>query len=1097
MNRKYILAACLCLGLTPMASTMANASNSKSVQQTDNTFKGKVVDAQGEPVIGATVMQKGTTNGVITDFDGNFTLKNASGVVVISYIGCKSQEVKVTPGKEVHIVLKEDAGLLEEVVVTGYGTQKKASLTSAISQIKGDEVFKDRAVSSTAVSLQGEIPGLTVTRSSSRPGSEGAALQIRGDISVNGNSSPLVIIDGQTGSIDELNSINGNDIENISVLKDASAAIYGSRAAAGVILVTTKRGKEGKAQITYNGSISRTTNGIQVPLCTNAQWLDMFYEAQYNDAAATTGLTDPEEINKRINWWIFTKDFGGTTLDETDIDPETGAPTVYQREKLFRALREGRTLTLSRGGFIERWEPNNYMMDYLYGQATSHKHNLSISGADQKFGYHLSLGYEDARSQLKPAYDGQKKYSARINADYQATDLLKLKASVAYEKRDVKTPSTDVGQGSFDPWFWAITNENGQPYDTFSGVRNPIGGLTQGGQNKWTLNTLRASLEGIYDLGFITKGLQLTGSAAYKRVEKIEQVQKNEVRYYDWVGKQYGIKQSPSGLSEYFNSWDAITLSGLINYNRTFADVHKVFAMIGMTAEQETNKAFSAGRYQGEMYPGSGLTDLNVYVSGENNMANGGSYSYGLVSYLTRLNYSYDDKYSVEFLARRDGSSKLSKAQRWKNFYSVSGYWRISGEEFMKSLTWLNDLKARYNYGKTGSVNGISNYERFATISTGNVLFGTDRANQTSMWLGGMTSDSRTWETIVSHNFGVDFTLLDNRLSGSFDYFIKTNSDMFISVEYPSVLGASAPKVNDGKFRARGWEFAINWRDNAGDLKYNVGFQLSDAWSKVLKLTNNEDIPYAGINSNRIIGKPRRAIYCYQTDGIFSTQEEVDAYYEMYYWNADHSGPKANNILPAPSKNSTNTLRPGARRLVDVNGDGVITRDDIYYAGDAAPRLTFGIKGGLEWKGIDFSVFFQGVGKQTILRSGNLYAPWVTNYMLQNSTFAGKMWSEDNQNTMYTIASRDQNFNKFNYENKDVSVQNNRYIRLKSLVLGYTLPKQWVKAATLERVRVYFSGEDLWESCKVNDGYDPEYGEGTNNTFPFSRLLTFGIDVTF
>ena len=406
-------------------------------------------------------------------------------------------------------------------------------------------------------------------------------------------------------------------------------------------------------------------------------------------------------------------------------------------------------------------------------------------------------------------------------------------------------------------------------------------------------------------------------------------------------------------------------------------------------------------------------------------------------------------------------------------------------------------MKVRYNYGKTGSVNGIGNYERFAGISTGSEIFGVTPAKQTTLWVSGMTSDNRTWETINSHNIGMDFTLLNNRLSGSFDYFIKTNSDMFISVDYPAVLGATAPKVNDGKFRARGWEFAVNWKDHIGDLKYYAGFNLSDAWSKVLKLTDNDNITYAGINSNRLVGKPRNAIYVYQTDGIFQTQEEVDAYYEMYYWNADHTGPKSGNILPVPSKSATNTLRPGARRLVDVNGDGKITKDDLYYAGDTAPRMTFGIKAGLEWKGIDFSVFFQGVGKQKVLRSGVLYAPWVCNYFMQNSTFAGKMWSAENPNAEYCIASRDQDFNKFNYENKDVSVQNNRYIRLKSLVLGYTLPKSWVKKATLENVRVYFSGDDLWEWTKVKDGYDPEYGENSNNTFPFSRLLTFGINVTF
>ena len=415
----------------------------------------------------------------------------------------------------------------------------------------------------------------------------------------------------------------------------------------------------------------------------------------------------------------------------------------------------------------------------------------------------------------------------------------------------------------------------------------------------------------------------------------------------------------------------------------------------------------------------------------------------------------------------------------------------------MKSLTWLNDLKLRYNYGKTGSVEGIGNYERFATLSTGSTILGINPSAHTTLWIDGMTSDQRSWETIDSHNFGLDFTLLNNRLSGSFDYFIKNNTGMFISVEYPQVLGASAPKVNDGKFGARGWEFALNWHDKIGEVKYNVGFNLADARSEVKKLTNNENVPNAGLNSNRLIGKPRNSIYVYKTDGLFQNQAEVDAYYDKYYWNADHTSPKEGNILPAPGKQKTNTLRPGARKVVDLDGDGVITRDDIYYAGDAAPRLSFGIKGGLEWKGIDFNMFFQGIGKQKILRTGNMYAPWVVNYTRQNVSFMGKMWSEEKTNAEYAIASRDAAFNRWNYQNKDVSVQNNKYIRLKSLVVGYTLPKAWTSKAGINKLRVYFSGDDLWEWTKVKDGYDPEYGEASNNTFPFSRQITFGVDLTF
>lgn len=1097
MDKKILFAAALCLASSPAIQIAAAENANLSVQQQKgNTVQGVVVDQNGEPVIGASVKVKGSKNGTVTNLDGKFTLHNANGAIEVSYIGYKTQTVKAAKGGNITVTLSEDASLLDDVVVVGYGQQKKASLTSAITQIKGDEVFKDRTVSSTAVALQGEIPGLTVTRTSTRPGSEGAAFQIRGDISVNGNSSPLIIIDGVTGSLNELNSMNGNDIDNISVLKDASAAIYGSRAASGVILVTTKRGKEGKAHISYNGSISRTINGIQAPMTSTSEWLDMFYEAQYRDASALTGSLDPDVIHNNFNWWIFNS-FGGPTLDTSDIDPETGNPTVYKGEKLFNALRSGKVLTLQNGNKVERWDTNQDIMDALYGQATSQKHNVNISGADQKFGYNLSLGYESAQSQLKPAYDGQRKWSGRLNADYKATDDLKFSTNISYEKRNVQNPSTDVGQGWMDQWFWALTNENGDPYDTFSGSRNPIGGLTQGGTHKYQLTTLRGNVSGTYDFKKFVKGLSLTGNAAYKMVEENSQTTQYKVQYYDWVGTETGNKNAPGKMNQSNKRWENLNLSALLNYQNTFAKVHNVAAMVGMTAEQETYKGISLGRYKGPMYEGAGIEDMNLFIGGDNNAANGGKSSWGLVSYLTRMSYNYDNRYSVEFLGRRDGSSKLSEAQRWKNFYSISGYWRISGEKFMKSLTWLNDLKLRYNYGKTGSVEGIGNYERYATVSTGSTILGINPSAHTTMWLGGMTSDQRSWETIDSHNIGLDFTFLNNRLSGSFDYFIKTNNGMFISVEYPQILGASAPKVNDGKFRARGWEFALNWRDKIGEVKYNVGVNLSDAWSEVMKLTNNENVPNAGKNSNRLIGKPRNAIYVYQTDGLFQNQQEVDAYYEMYYWNADHTGPKEGNILPAPGKQVTNTLRPGARKYVDINGDGKITRDDIYYAGDAAPRLAFGFKAGLEWKGIDFSAFFQGIGKQKVLRGGYFYAPWVVNYVRQNKTFLNKTWTPENPNAEYAVASRDAAFNRWNYQNTDLSVQNNKYVRLKSLVVGYTLPQAWTTKAGLNKVRVYFSGDDLWEWTKVKDGYDPEYGEASNNTFPFSRQLTFGLDLTF
>jgi len=1058
-----------------------------------SALTGKVTDQTGEPIIGASVKMKGTNLGTITDVSGVFKLNGTGkGTIVISYIGYQPQEIAISGKSNITVQLKEDQKSLEEVVVVGYGSAPKASLTAAISQIKGEDAFKDRGLSNVAVSLQGEVPGLVVTRTSTRPGSEGAAMQIRGDISINGNSSPLVIIDGISGSLDELNQMSSTDIENISVLKDASAAIYGARSAAGVLLVTTKRGKKGAAKITYSGSLSTTVNGIQPPITTNSQWLDMFYEAQYRDAMAKyPALTSKDDIMKQFDWWIFNT---GSVLGGVDANGQS-----YSRDVLWNALRNGQTLTLTNSGKTYRYEPNHYLSDELYGQATSQKHSVSISGGDDKFSYMASLAYSDAQSQLKVAEDGEKKYSGRLNVDYQASKLLKIEAGMSYEKRDITTPSTDVGAGYYDPWLWAVYTPKGNFYDTF-GNRNPVGGLVGGGQVKTGWITSRSNLKATFDLSPLLQGLSVSGTGGYKTVEKNIQTLSQKIQYYDWADVTTTNRQSPGSLIEDLNKWENKTLGGFINYDNKFNTVHHVTAMLGITSEEENWKEVKASRYQGPLYAGSGLVDLNVMASGTNNGADGGQTSWGLLSYVSRLHYDFKNKYLVDILGRRDGSSKLYPNQRWKNFYSISGGWVISEESFMQNIKFLSFLKARYDYGKTGNVDGIGNYEPYATLNTASSFFGigSGLAAQPALSLGNLTSSTRTWETILSHDAGLDFAFLKNRLSGAFDYFSKTNDGMFIGVTYPSILGAAAPMSNNGKLRTNGWEFSLNWKDKIGSVTYNVGGSLSDASTTLLRLTNNQNVPNPGKNTNRLIGKPLNAIYTYKTDGIFQTQAEADAYYDKYYWtDATHTAIKSGNIIPAPQTQGTYRLRPGARKLVDVDGDGAITTKDLVYKGDAAPHMTFGFKAGLEWKGIDMQAFFQGVGKQVVLRTGGLYAPWVVNYTLQNSTFMGKMWTEDNPNATYTVASRDAAFNKWNYENKDVSVQNSTYIRLKSLVVGYTLPSVFTKKLALSKVRVYFSGDDLWEWSKIKDGYDPEYGEASNNTFPFSRLLSVGLDVTF
>jgi TonB-linked SusC/RagA family outer membrane protein len=457
-SRRFFLLACACMAF----GFAAHAQGGSKVT-------GAVTNSSGEALAGVTVTVKGASTGAITDVAGKYsiTVPAAGSVLRFSYLGYTAQEHEVGAQAVLNVTLIEDAQQLDEVVAVGYGTQRKASLTSAISQISGEEAFKDKGINNVTVALQGEVPGLVVTRTSTRPGNENSAMKIRGDISVNGNSSPLVLIDGIAGSLDELNQLEPRDIENISVLKDASAAIYGARSASGVLLVTTKRGKPGKARISYSGSVSTTIDGIKPPMTTGVEWLKMFYEAQYQDARANNPTITADSAKKVINWWVF-----GSTQTGTEVN--TGE--FYGSESLFNALVAGKTLTLDHSGQIIRFQPSN-LMEEIYGQGTSQKHSVSISGASDKFGYMASMGYANNNSQLRLAEDGEKKYSVRLNMDYQATKALKIETGMSYEIRDITTPSTDVGAGWMDPWFWAIYNENGDFYDTFSGNRNPVGAV--------------------------------------------------------------------------------------------------------------------------------------------------------------------------------------------------------------------------------------------------------------------------------------------------------------------------------------------------------------------------------------------------------------------------------------------------------------------------------------------------------------------------------------------------------------------------------------------------------------------------------------------
>ena len=532
------------------------------------------------------------------------------------------------------------------------------------------------------------------------------------------------------------------------------------------------------------------------------------------------------------------------------------------------------------------------------------------------------------------------------------------------------------------------------------------------------------------------------------------------------------------------------TYNALLNYSNTFGD-HTVSLMAGLTGEKL--------RYEKYYQYRSGMTvdELDDINLGDvtTAQATGGRNEVGMISWLGRANYDYKGIYLLEGIFRRDGSSRFSSANRWANFLGISGGVRFSEFDFVKKWGIFDNLKLRASYGETGSQGGIGTYDYYSTIGTGTTIFGYNGTKANTAWIAGMTSDNRTWERVATTNIGLDFAVLRNRLSGSFEYYIRKNNDMLIAVSYPVTLGASAPKTNNGSFRANGWELQLNWNDKIGsDFEYNVGFSLSDAKTEITKFDGAVAIS-AGYNNSVggsafIEGKPINALYVYKTDGYLQTEEEVAAYYPTV---------NASGTL-APTQGTDNQLRPGCVKKVDINGDGKITTDDLYYYGDANPHFNFGITLGAKWKGFDFSMFIQGVGKQNLIRQGNIRGPFVSWWMNQNRTFLYDTWTEENTNARFPILSFNGSVNNWNYSQfNDINVMKCWYARGKNLALGYTLPKNIIQKAGLSNLRLYVSADNLFELSNVADNFDPEAqaATGQGKIDCYSRTISFGVDLTF
>lgn len=1050
----------------------------------NKTITGKVIGADDNMGIpGVNVLVKGTNVGAVTDFDGNYSINvpSSSSTLVFSYIGFVTQEIIVGNQSIINVTMASDVAALDEVVVVGFGTQKKATLTGSVTQVEGDDVLRSKGTSSAALALQGEIPGVVVTRSSSRPGNDGASIQIRGDISVN-NIGPLILLDGLEIPEWQLSTINANDIESYSVLKDGAAAIFGTKAAGGVILITTKKGKQGKMKINYKGETQLNFAG-DMPVSNMNQWAQLWLLAGENDTF--------EYLNS-----------AGVTQQSV------GTYRLFSQED-FEAVIDG-TLPMSPNIFFFNGKDHRVadvnQYDAVYGTTVSNRHDFSLSGGNETATYRTSFGYADERSPISFVYDGAKRYNFRTNLTYKISDVIKTELNVSYDSRKVDEPTQGVGHGVQDMYIFPLYNPLGQYYDIF-GANNLLAKLDEGGRTVNREQIFRLGGKITLNLDKYVKGLSFNymGNMSSRNGHRMERT--TSVTMYDWDGN---VSYTPTTLlSSGVKLFDTdITFQNHVfqaNFNRSIGD-HNFGLMAGMTAEEQQQNRYYAARTNmlSDELNDINTGDITTQVTGgsptesDGSRFDSGSYAVGLISYIGKFNYDYKGIYLLEVLGRRDGSSRLHPDYRWKNFYGASAGIRLSEIEFIKNSSIFNNLKLRGSYGETGSVTGIGAYDYLSNISTGSTIFGSSPALANTAWISGLTSTQRTWERIANTNYAVDFSILDYRLNGTVELFRRENNDMLVPITYPQVLGATAPRTNSGDFKNDGYEISLSWKDQIGELKYNIGVMYWDSKSEVTRMEGREAYTY-GVNSI-VEGRPLNAIYTYKTDGYLQNETEVLDYYNQVGFTdpANQNGMISGTLLPA--YRSANRLTPGSVRRVDVSGDGRITTDDLVYFGDANAHNNYSIRLGLEYKGFDFSAFFQGVGKQNIVRDGSLAYPFRTWWTTQNPTYLTSSWTPDNTNAPNPVISYNGQRNNWNYRHiNDINVIKASYLRAKLLSLGYSLPESVLQKVKMDRIRLSVTGNDLFVIDNIKDGFDPEKGSSASqgSTIPYTSTLVFGLEVSF
>lgn len=1068
-----------------------------SMAAQDRTVSGKVLDAKQQPLVGVAVLVEGTTKGVTTAENGEFSVEIAQGEAVLNVtcLGYISQKVKVPASQEnITVYLQEDAIMLDEAVVIGYGTQKRVNLTGAVATV-GSKELENRVAHSLTNMLQGSVAGLNITTSSGKPGSS-PSINVRGVTSING-ADPLVLIDGAVG---DLNRVNPNDVESISVIKDASAAaVYGARAAFGVILVTTKSGsaKDGKATVRYSGRFG---------------WEESTTSTDYENRGYWSVYT----INK-----FWQADSGTNYVDYTDYDMQQLLARVNDKTEhpdrpwVVEDVRNGKKQWVYYGNY-DWW-------DMLYRQKRPvQQHSVSLSGGTKDIKYMVSGAYDRQEGIQRTHPDVYNKYNLRSKIDFRINKWATLSNNTSF----FSSKYTSLGSGDVED---AIAYSARHALACFP-MKNPDGSWLYGtpylnykvanGRHIILNEGTHRNVERRSDFSNTTrlvispfKTLNITGDFTYRLYQN-----RNTNRLSPWYYREYpdgellsyATGAGQNQLDEAVNTYNYYSTNVYANYDETFGNAHHLSGTVGFNYEKWASKNVSAW---GQDLQSIDLDDLNLV--GQNTKGEtitgvgGGQNDYALAGFFGRINYDYKGRYLAEVSARYDGSSRFGDGHRWGWFPSASVGWRISEEPFFEpARKVIDNLKLRGSFGSLGNQNVSSyyTYMRLVSISDfADYTFGEGSTMGKYSSLGAPVASDMTWETAQQWDLGLDVALFNNRLNVTADVYIRDTKDMLTEgKKLPAVYGADSPEMNAADLRTKGYELTINWRDQfqlAGKpFNYSIGFNLSDYKSVITKYDN----PNKSLAMDYYEGMEIGEIWGFVTDGFFKTTEEAQAY--------------AKEVdLSYVSSRLTGGWQAGDLKFVDLDGDGIWgignnTADDPgdrKILGNSRPTLSYGINASVQWYGFDVSVFFQGTGNHYWYPHGQSMPFWgcysypYLSYLPKD--FIGKVWAEDNTDSYFPRARAYSASGGYLSKVNDRYLQNIRYLRLKNLTVGYTIPAAITKKAGIDQIRVYFSGENLcyWSPLKKNSEYvDPEAalnrsGVSNNAYYPWARTFMFGIDLTF